>query len=65
MNIQGVEILSDPISFEIAWEGTSGEETPIIWINDYDTSVINYENSYVHYMVFDPVAYRSDLPATV
>ena len=58
-------IESNPIYFEIAWEGTQGEEAPIIWINDYDETVINYENSYVHYMVFDPVAYRNNLPASV
>ena len=63
--VNKTEVMSDKISFDVAWEGTNNEEAPIIWINDYDKTVINYENSYVHYMVFDPEAYYNNLPASV
>ena len=63
-NINGSEIYSNAIEYEGAW-ATSGEETPIIWIGNYDKMVVNYENSYIQYMVFDPVKYASGLPAEV
>jgi len=63
--VNNTSILSDKISFDVAWADIENNDTPIIWIGNYDPTVINYENSYVQYMVLDPVAYNSGLPATI
>lgn len=63
-NIGGTTVYSNTIEYEGAW-ATSGKETPIIWIGGYDKTVINYENSYIYYMVFDPVNYANGMPAEV
>ncbi len=38
-----------------AWADATLDE-PIIWIGQYDSTVINYENAYIQYMVYDPQA---------
>jgi hypothetical protein len=63
-NIGGTLVYSNTIEYEGAW-ATSGNETPIIWIGGYDQTIINYENSYIYYMVFDPVNYANGMPAEV
>ena len=62
--VNGKTISSNIIEYEGAW-ATSGETTPIIWVGKYDKKVINYENSYIYYMVFDPVSYGNGMPAEV
>ena len=62
--ISGNTVYSNEIEYEGAW-ATAGEETPIIWIGSYDKTVVNYENSYIRYMVFDPVNYANGIPAEV
>jgi len=62
--VNGKTISSNTIEYEGAW-ATSGETTPIIWIGKYDKKVVNYENSYIYYMVFDPVSYGNGMPAEV
>ena len=52
------------VQYEGAW-ATAGNETPIIWIGNYDSLVVNYENSYIQFMVYDPVAYAANIPATI
>ena len=69
--VNNVSIMSDPIDFDVAWanigneDATLDDDAPIIWIGGYDETVINYENSYVRYMVLDPIAYKQGLPATI
>ena len=63
--VNNTSVTSDKISFDVAWADIDNEDLPIIWIGNYDETVINYENSYVQYMVLDPEAYKSGLPATI
>ena len=63
-NINGTNIYSNYIEYEGAW-ATAGVEDPIIWIGSHDTTIVNYENSYIQYMVFDPVNYANGIPAEV
>jgi len=62
--VNGETVYTDPIEFQGAW-ATEGEDRPIIWLGGYDPLIINYENSYIKYMVYDPVKDRNNLPATV
>lgn len=62
--INDATIYSNTITYEGAW-ASADDDTPIIWIGNYDSTVINYENSYIYYMVYDPINYRSGLPAEV
>jgi len=49
----------------VAWADIDNNDSPIVWIGNYDETVIQYENSYVQYMVLDPEAYKAGLPATI
>ena len=60
--MQNREIYSDFIEYEGAW-ASANDTTPIIWVGGYDKTIINYENSYIYYMVYDPLA--GDLPANI
>ena len=60
----GEDIYTEKVQYEGAW-ATAGNETPIIWIGNYDSLVVNYENSYIQFMVYDPVAYAANIPATI
>lgn len=62
--IQNKTIYSDRISFQGAW-ADSEATTPIIWLGEYDKTIIQYENSYVQFMVYDPVNFASGLSSTV
>ncbi|MBQ5475518.1 MAG: hypothetical protein IIT65_12765, partial [Lachnospiraceae bacterium] len=62
--LNGNKIYSNSIIYEGAW-ASADDDTPIIWIGGYDSTVVNYENSYIYYMVYDPISYRSGLPAEV
>lgn len=64
VQLNGTTTYSDPIEFEGAW-ASAGEEKPIIWVGGYDPLIVNYENSYIKYMVYDPVKEANNLPATV
>ena len=63
--VNNVSITSDKISFDVAWADVDNNDSPIVWIGNYDETVIQYENSYVQYMVLDPEAYKAGLPATI
>ncbi len=63
-NISGNTVYSNVIEYEGAWAAPDNE-TPIIWVGKYDKTIVNYENSYIYYMVFDPVNYANGMPAEV
>ena len=53
--INSVELNSDKISYQLAWVDTTNEDAPpIVWIEQYDQTVIQYETFAVHYKVYDP-----------
>ena len=58
------EIVSNSITYEGAW-ASNDDNTPIIWIGKHDETIINYENSYIYYMVYDPVAQATGVPANI
>ena len=62
--IGGETVASNSITYEGAWAG-QGETSPIIWVGSYDKTIIQYENSYIYYMVFDPVNYANGIPAEI
>lgn len=62
--INGITIYTNPIEFEAAWADDTSDE-PIIWVGKYDSRVINYENSYIQYMVYDPQADARDAAASI
>ena len=62
--INGETVYSNGITYEGAW-ASADDDTPIIWVGEYDPVVVNYENSYIYYMVYDPISYRNGLPAEV
>ena len=64
VNVNNETAYSDTISYEGAW-AAAGEETPIIWIGSYDPVVVNYETSYIKYMVYDPIQEANDAAASV
>ena len=53
--IGGMELNSTPITYEAAWIA-QGEEVPVIWTGDVPSTVIQYENAIIPYMVYDPKA---------
>ena len=63
-NINGTDLYSNEIYYEGAW-ADANDDTPIIWIGKYDNLVVNYENSYIYYMVYDPINYTNGLPAEI
>ena len=63
-DINGETIYTEPITFEAAWTAKDIDD-PVIWIGKYDTLVINYENSYINYMVYDPISIKQGLSAPV
>ena len=62
--ISGNTIYSNMIEYQGAWADRNNTK-PIIWIGSYDPVIVNYENSYIYYMVFDPVNYSNGMPADV
>ena len=54
-DINGITMTSDSINYEVAWAGED-ETSPIIWVADYDKTVIQYENFVIQYQVYDPLA---------
>lgn len=63
LNVSNSEIFSNELVYELAWAEADNNE-PIIWLGDYDSTIINYENSYIQYMVYDPIKGK-DLAADV
>lgn len=53
--INGTTISSNSIMYEIAFVDEN-EDLPVIWVNEYATTVIQYENFSVEYQVYDPSA---------
>ena len=52
--INDITMYSDKIKYELAW--ADAESTmPIIWVEEYDSTVIQYENFEIKYQVYDPV----------
>lgn len=54
-SVNNIELNSDPITYELAWR-EEGETSPVLWIGDYQKTVINYESATIPFMVYDPVA---------
>ena len=52
--VDEVELYSDTIQFEAAWADPNND-TPIIWIGDYDKTVVNYETASIPFMVYNPI----------
>ena len=46
-------VYSDEIFYEIAWKDEN-DSTPLIWIKDMPTTIVQYENCIINYMVYDP-----------
>ena len=55
--VNGAELFSDMINFEAAW-AADDNDTPIIWVGDYNPLVVNYESASIPFMVFNPEDYR-------
>lgn len=51
--IRGNVVYSDEISYELAWADPN-ESTPLIWVQEYADTVIQYEKCVIKYMVYDP-----------
>lgn len=50
----GIEMKTDSLMYELAWK-EAGNPSPIIWIPEgYVSSIVNYTNAGVNYMVYDP-----------
>ncbi len=62
--INGITIYTNPIEYEAAWADNTSDE-PIIWIGNYDSVVVNYENAYIQYMVYDPQVDARDAAAAI
>lgn len=53
-DINGTTVTTDPIEYEVAWK-EEGNNTPIIWCPElYTTSIIQYEDLIIPYMVYVP-----------
>ena len=52
--VNNVTLYSNELTYQCAWV-EEGSETPIVWIGSYDETIVNYENSYINYMVYDPL----------
>ena len=48
--VGGVLLHSNKLTYQAAW-GDDDSATPIVWIGSYDATIVNYENSYIKYMV--------------
>ena len=62
--INDTEMFSNTVTYQAAW-AEQGNESPIIWIGKYDKEIVNYETSYIEFMVFDPVAVSNSMPANI
>ena len=63
ISINGLEKYSNSLNYELAWT-EENNNIPVIWVGNYDPVVINYENSYIKYMVYDPLVGET-IPANV
>ena len=63
VSINNTEKYSNVLTYEIAL--AKDEETlPVIWTGNYNSTIINYENAYIPFMVYDPLKGKT-LPAAV
>lgn len=62
--INEVELNSNKINYELAWVD-SDNDVPIIWVEEYPSTVIQYETFSIHYKVYDPNAVRLSSAAEV
>lgn len=46
---------SDHITYQAAWT-EADNNTPLIWLGDYNSLVINYENQVIPFMIYDPAS---------
>ncbi len=58
------EVLTEQIVYQAAW-ASPNNDNPIIWIGSYDETIINYETSYIKFMVYDPQVATQGEPATI
>ena len=62
--INNITLTSNSITYQCAWM-SAAETTPIVWIGNYDPLIVNYEYSYIKYMVYDPLVRDGDAGAEV
>ena len=62
--INNITLTSNTITYQCAWMAADAV-TPIVWIGNYDPVVINYEYSYIKYMIYDPLVQDGDEGAEV
>lgn len=63
-NINGTDLYTNAVYYQAAW-AEQNNDTPIIWLGKYDELIVNYETSYIEFMVYDPVAARNSADASV
>lgn len=62
--INNITLTSNSITYQCAWMA-AGATTPIVWIGNYDPVIVNYEYSYIKYMIYDPLVLDGDEGAEV
>jgi len=62
--LNGEVYTSTSIEYECAWYDPA-DSTPIIWIGDYNSTVVKYEKCIIPFMVYDPETAVIDGEATV
>ena len=62
--INNVTLVSNTITYQCAWMNKN-ETTPIVWIGNYDKTIVNYNYSYIRYMIYDPLVQDGDAGAQV
>ena len=62
--IDDAELFSDTIKFEAAW-AEPDNEVPIIWVGDFNSTVINYETASIPFMVYSPIEAKAGRAASV
>ena len=62
--INNIVLSSNSITYQCAWM-SAGATTPIVWVGNYDPVIVNYEYSYIKYMIYDPLVQDGDEGAEI
>ena len=62
--VNNITLVSNEITYQCAWMSAEAT-TPIVWVGNYDPLVVNYEYSYIRYMIYDPLVQAGDAGAEV